>query len=145
MTYSEALGKIETYPRVVSMGGHCHHRADPKPSCNIEDLCYKINSNCDTRNIIENLCHERELEIDYRGDDNDNFLAFTSRVRRTILPEKFEPLGISMYDSKQDLVRWLRCYSLAVQAAGGIDDTKGHLFPHMHGHYATYLARVPEA
>ena len=48
---------------------------------------------------------------------------------RTRLPEKFKPTGITKYDGKQDPIQWLRCYSLAVQAAGGSDDTKVIHFP----------------
>jgi hypothetical protein len=32
--------------------------------------------------------------------DNNNFLAFTSRLRTLLLPKKFKPLGISKYDVK---------------------------------------------
>jgi hypothetical protein len=32
-----------------------------------------------------------------------------------LLPEKFKPLGITKYDTKQDLVQWLRCYALAIE------------------------------
>ena len=48
---------------------------------------------------------------------------------KTKLPEKFKPTGITKYDGKQDPVQWLRCYSLAVQAAGGNNDTKVIHFP----------------
>src|SRR5687768_8944317 len=47
----------------------------------------------------------------------------------TTLTEKFKPLGITKYDGKQDLVQWLCCYSVSVQAAGGNDDTKVIYFP----------------
>ena len=48
---------------------------------------------------------------------------------KTKLPEKFKLTGITKYDSKQDPVQWLRCYSLAVQATGGNNDTKVIHFP----------------
>jgi hypothetical protein len=36
--------------------------------------------------------------------DNDDFPAFSARLRNLLLPEKFKPLGITKYDAKQDLV-----------------------------------------
>jgi hypothetical protein len=39
--------------------------------------------------------------------DNDDFLAFSARLRNLLLPEKFKPLGITKYDAKQDPVQWL--------------------------------------
>lgn len=50
-------------------------------------------------------------------------------MRRTTLPKKFKPPGVTKYDGKQDPVQWLRCYSLSLQAAGGNDDTKVIYFP----------------
>jgi hypothetical protein len=34
--------------------------------------------------------------------DNDSFPAFSPRLRNFLLPEKFKPLGITKYDTKQD-------------------------------------------
>jgi hypothetical protein len=36
--------------------------------------------------------------------DNDDFPAFSARLRNLLLPEKFKPLGITKYDTKQDPV-----------------------------------------
>jgi hypothetical protein len=39
------------------------------------------------------------------------------------------PLGITKYDAKQDLVQWLRCYTLSIENTGGNNDTKCLYFP----------------
>jgi hypothetical protein len=41
--------------------------------------------------------------------DNDGFLAFSPRLHNFLLPDKFKPLGITKYDTKQDPIQWLRC------------------------------------
>jgi hypothetical protein len=46
-----------------------------------------------------------------------------------LLPDKFQPLGITKYDAKQDPIQWLRCYALSVENAGGNNDTKCLYFP----------------
>jgi hypothetical protein len=61
--------------------------------------------------------------------DNDSFLAFSTRLRNLLLPEKFKPLGITKYDAKQDPVQWLKCYALSIENAGGNNDTKCLYFP----------------
>jgi hypothetical protein len=61
--------------------------------------------------------------------DNDSFLAFSTRLRNLLLPEKFKPLGITKYNAKQDPVQWLRCYTLSIENAGGNNDTKCLYFP----------------
>jgi hypothetical protein len=61
--------------------------------------------------------------------DNDGFPAFSARLRNLLLPEKFKPLGITKYDAKQDLVQWLRCYTLSIENTGGKNDTKCLYFP----------------
>lgn len=94
---------------------------DHEPS-RVTDLIDKINSNRDAHNVINSLRREQDAEEDYRGDDNDHFPAFTRRLRSTTLPEK--PLRISKYLGKQDPIEWLRCYTLAVQATGGGNDTQ---------------------
>jgi hypothetical protein len=45
------------------------------------------------------------------------------------LPEKFKPLGITKYDTKQDPVQWLKCYALSIENAGDNNDTKCLYFP----------------
>jgi hypothetical protein len=61
--------------------------------------------------------------------DNYGFPAFSARLRNLLLPEKFQPLGITKYDSKQDPIQWLRCYALSIENAGGNNDTKCLYFP----------------
>jgi hypothetical protein len=61
--------------------------------------------------------------------NNDGFPAFSSRLRNLLLPEKFKPLGITKYDTKQDPFQWLRCYALSIENAGGNSDTKCLYFP----------------
>jgi hypothetical protein len=61
--------------------------------------------------------------------DNDGFPAFSARLRNLLLPDKFKPLGITKYNAKQDLVQWLRCYTLSIENAGGNNDTKCLYFP----------------
>jgi hypothetical protein len=63
------------------------------------------------------------------SSDNDDFTAFSARLRNLLLPEKFKPLGITKYDAKQDLIQWLRCYALSIENAGGNNDTKCLYFP----------------
>jgi hypothetical protein len=41
--------------------------------------------------------------------DNDGFPAFSPPLRNLLLPDKFKPLGITKYDTKQDPIQWLRC------------------------------------
>jgi hypothetical protein len=63
------------------------------------------------------------------ASDNDGFPAFSSRLRNLLLPEKFKPLGITKYDTKQDPVQWLRCYTLSIENVGDNNDTKCLYFP----------------
>jgi hypothetical protein len=41
----------------------------------------------------------------------------------------FKPIGIPMYDSKQDPHQLLRCYSVAIEVSGGSNSTKAFYFP----------------
>jgi hypothetical protein len=61
--------------------------------------------------------------------DNDGCPAFSARLRNLLVPDKFQPLGITKYDAKQDPVQWLRCYALSIENAGGNNDTKCLYFP----------------
>jgi hypothetical protein len=61
--------------------------------------------------------------------DSDGFPAFSARLCDLLLPEKFKPLGITKYDTKQDPVQWLRSYALSIENAGGNNDTKCLYFP----------------
>jgi hypothetical protein len=54
----------------------------------------------DARQKIEELRRKKSATI----GDNDGFPAFSARLRNLLLPEKFKPLRITMYDAKQDPV-----------------------------------------
>jgi hypothetical protein len=79
----------------------------------------------EARQKIEELRHKKAST----SSDNDGFPAFSARLRNLLLPEKFKPLGITKYDTKQDPVQWLRCYALSIENAGGNNDTKCLYFP----------------
>jgi hypothetical protein len=74
----------------------------------------------DARQKIEELRHKKAST----SSDNDGFPAFSARLRKLLLPEKFKPLGITKYDAEQDPVQWLKCYALYIENAGGNNDTK---------------------
>jgi hypothetical protein len=74
----------------------------------------------DTSQKIEELRRKKSST----ASDNDGFPAFLARLRNLLLPEKFKPLGITKYDTKQDPVQWLKCYVLSIENAGGNNDTK---------------------
>jgi hypothetical protein len=40
------------------------------------------------------------------------------------VPEGFKPIRITKYDGKQTPQQWLRCYSTAIEVAGGSNTTK---------------------
>jgi hypothetical protein len=52
----------------------------------------------DGRQKIEELRRKKAST----SSDNDDFPAFSARLRNLLLPEKFKPLGITKYDAKQD-------------------------------------------
>jgi hypothetical protein len=79
----------------------------------------------DGRQKIEELRRKKAST----SSDNDDFPAFSARLRNLLLPEKFKPLGITKYDAKQDPVQWLRCYALSIENTGGNNDTKCLYFP----------------
>jgi hypothetical protein len=54
----------------------------------------------DVRQKIEELRRKKASTV----GDNDGFPAFSARLRNLLLPEKFKPLGITKYDTKQDPV-----------------------------------------
>jgi hypothetical protein len=68
--------------------------------------------------MIEEIHRKKATEA------SDGFPAYSARLLDLLLPEKFKPLGITKYDAKQDLVRWLRCYALSIGNASGNNDTK---------------------
>jgi hypothetical protein len=74
----------------------------------------------DARRRIEEIRHKKSST----AGDNDGFPAFSARLRNLLLLEKFKPLGITKYDTKQDPVQWLRCYALSIENAAGNNDTK---------------------
>jgi hypothetical protein len=74
----------------------------------------------DARQKIEELRRKKSATL----GDNDGFPAFSPRLRNLLLPDKFKPLGITKYDTKQDPIQWLRCYALSIENAGGDNDTK---------------------
>jgi hypothetical protein len=79
----------------------------------------------DARRRIEEIRRKKSSTT----GENDGFPAFSARLRNLLLPEKFKPLGITMYDAKQDPAQWLRCYALSIENAGGNNDTKCLYFP----------------
>jgi hypothetical protein len=79
----------------------------------------------DARQKIEELWRKKAST----SGDNDGFPAFSARLRNLLLPEKFKPLGITKYHTKQDPIQWLRCYALSIENAGGNNDTKCLYFP----------------
>jgi hypothetical protein len=79
----------------------------------------------DARQKIEELQRKKAST----SSDNDDFPAFSARLRNLLLPEKFKPLGITKYDAQQDPVQWLRCYALSIENTGGNNDTKCLYFP----------------
>jgi hypothetical protein len=52
-----------------------------------------------TKKIEELRCKKSSM-----AGDNDGFPAFSTRLRNVLLLEKFKPLGITKYDTKQDPV-----------------------------------------
>jgi hypothetical protein len=79
----------------------------------------------DARQKIEELRCKKSST----AGDNDGFPAFSARLLNLLLPEKFKPLGITKYDTKQDPVQWLIRYTLSIESAGGNNDTKCLYFP----------------
>jgi hypothetical protein len=79
----------------------------------------------DARRRIEEIRRKKSST----ARENDGFPTFSARLRNLLLPEKFKPLGITKYDTKQDPVQWLRCYALSIENAGGNNDTKCLYFP----------------
>jgi hypothetical protein len=79
----------------------------------------------DARTKIEELRRKKSAT----AGDNNGFPAFSPRLRNLLLPEKFNPLGITKYDAKQDPIKWLRCYAISIENAGGNNDTKCLYFP----------------
>jgi hypothetical protein len=107
-------------------GGHprqANHRPSP------EDLRQHINEGPDARTVISSRRKVRE-EVETEGIDcSDRFPTFSARFSRYKYPEGFKPIGITKYDGKQAPQQWLRCYSTAIEVAGGSNITKVVYFP----------------
>jgi hypothetical protein len=81
------------------------------------------------RSIIDSRRREREVAETECIDCSDCFPAFTARFSSYKYPEGFKPIGITKYDGKQAAQQWLRCYSTAIEVAGGSNITKFVYFP----------------
>jgi hypothetical protein len=92
-------------------------------------LRLKINEVRDARSIIDSRRREREVADPECTDCSDRFSAFTARFNSYKYPEGFKPIGITKYDGKQAPQQWLRCYSTAIEVAGGSNTTKVVYFP----------------
>jgi hypothetical protein len=88
------------------------------------DLRQKINEGRDVRSVLNSRRREREVAERDDADCSDCFPAFTMRFNSYKYPEGFKPIGITKYDGKQAPQQWLRCYSTAIEVAGGSNTTK---------------------
>jgi hypothetical protein len=79
--------------------------------------------------IIDSRRREREVADTEGTDCSDRFLAFSAWFSSYKYPEGFKPIGITKYDGKQTPQQWLRCYSTAIEVAGGSNITKIVYFP----------------
>jgi hypothetical protein len=108
------------------LGGNprqANHRPPP------EDLRQHINEGRDARSMIDSRRKVRE-EVETEGTNcSDRFPAFSARFSSYKYPEGFKPIGITKYDGKQAPQPWLRCYSTAIEVAGGSNITKVVYFP----------------
>jgi hypothetical protein len=69
-------------------------------------------------------------EVETEGTDcSDRFPVFSARFSINKYPEGFKPIGITKYDGKQAPQQWLRCYSTAIEIAGGSNITTVIYFP----------------
>jgi hypothetical protein len=79
--------------------------------------------------VIDSRRKVRE-EVETEGTDCSNrFPAFSTRFSSYKYPEGFKPIGITNYNGKQAPQQWLRCYSTAIEIAGGSNITKVVYFP----------------
>jgi hypothetical protein len=93
------------------------------------DLRQKINEGRDVWSVLDSRRREREVAERNDADCSDRFPAFTTRLNSYKYPEGFKPIGITKCDGKQAPQQWLRCYSTAIEVAGGSDATKIIYFP----------------
>jgi hypothetical protein len=119
---SQAPGGRQQPPQ----GGHprqANHRLPP------ENLRQHINEGCDAWTVISSRSKVRE-EVETEGTDcSDQFTTFSACFSSYKYPEGFKPIGITKYDGKQAPQQWLRCYSTAIEVAGGSNITKVVYFP----------------
>jgi hypothetical protein len=94
-----------------------------------EDLHQHINEGRDARSVIDSRRKVREEVQTESTDYSDRFPAFSARFSSNKYPEGFKPIGITKYDAKQAPQQWLRCYSTAIEVAGGSNITKVIYFP----------------
>jgi hypothetical protein len=100
-----------------------NHRPPP------EDLRQHINESRDARSVIDSRRKVRE-GVETEGTDcSDHFPAFSVWFSSYKYPEAFKPISITKYDGKQAPQQWLRCYSTAIEVAGGSNITKVVYFP----------------
>jgi hypothetical protein len=81
------------------------------------------------RSIIDSRRREREVAEIEGTDCSNRFPAFSAWFSSYKYPEGFKPIGITKYDGKQAPQQWLRCYSTAIEVAGGSNITKVVYFP----------------
>jgi hypothetical protein len=79
----------------------------------------------DAYHRIEEIRREKAT----KASDSDGFPAYSARLRDLLVPEKFKPLKITKYNTKQDPVKWHRCYALSIENTGSNNDTKCLYFP----------------
>jgi hypothetical protein len=109
---SQALGGRQQPPP----GGN-PRQANHRPP--LEDLRQRINEGRDVRSVIDSRRREHEVAKTEGTDCSDHFPAFSARFSSYKYPEGFKPIGITKYDGKQAPQQWLRCYSTAIEVAGG--------------------------
>jgi hypothetical protein len=81
------------------------------------------------RSVIDSRRKEREVVETEGTDCSDRFPAFFAWFSSYKYPEGFKPIGITKYDGKQAPQQWLRCYSTAIEVAGGSNIAKVIYFP----------------
>jgi hypothetical protein len=79
--------------------------------------------------VISSRRKDREEVLTEGTDCSDRFPTFSARFSSYKYPEGFKPIGITKYDGKQAPQQWLRCYSTAIEVAGGLNITKVVYFP----------------
>jgi hypothetical protein len=134
---SRTTGGRPRPPRNNNANGHGSHatggRQQPLPGGNprqpVGDLRQKIHEGHDARSVI--ISRRKDWDgADQDGTDySDRFPTFTARFNNYRYPEGFKPIGITKYDGRQAPQQWLRCYSTAIEVAGGTNTTKVVYFP----------------